>query len=173
MITIETRARLMAARDDVFRAGDGHPSMDLARVAAHIDHALQALCPHLPVTWQTRPDEHGRSLTTCYACGMFWYNHEGDPPHVPYGVSRERAVYMASLEKRLEARTMEHGFAYVTPLEGKRLRANGQYQPGHTIHRFSTSSEDQSDMTQEALAQESDFENEGAPARKMVEDLAT
>lgn len=173
MITTETRAHLMAARDDVFRAGDGHPSMDLARVAAHIDHALKALCPHLPVTWQTRPDEHGRNLTTCYACRMSWYTHEGDPPHVPYGVSRERAVYMASLEERLKARARDHGFAYVTPLEGKRLHANGQYQPGHTIHRFSTSSEDQSDITQEALAQEANFENEGGPARRSIENLGT
>jgi hypothetical protein len=73
---------------------------------------------------------------------------------------------MASLEQRLLVRTRDHGFAYVIPSEGDRLIANDLYQPGHTIHRFSTSTDDRSDDALEALAREADFENEGAPPRR-------
>lgn len=166
MITTGTRAYLMAARDDVFRAGDGHPNIDLALVASHIDRAIRALCPHLPVTWKTGADEHGRSLTTCFACGMFWYNHEIEAQEAKETAARQKAAYMSSLETRLQARALSHGFAYVTSLEGERLRAWGLHQPGHTIYRFSTSSEDLSDATQATSVEEADFENEGAPARQ-------
>lgn len=171
MITMETRAHLMAARDDVSRVGDSHPNVDLAAVAAHIDRALRALCPHLPVTWQTRPDEHGRGLTTCYSCGMSWYNHDTDAVPGPETVTRQRAAYMASLEKRLDARTVAHGHAYVTPLEGKHLHANGQYQPGHTLHRFSTAADDRSDAARDDLARLASFENEGGATRSVGDDL--
>lgn len=166
MITTEMRAHLMAARDTVFHAGDGHANVDLELVAAHIDHALKALCPHLPATWKTDSDEHGRSLTTCYACGMSWYNHESYDQHVPYVAARQQAAYMASLELRLLTRTRDHGFAYVIPSEADRLIANDLYQPGHTIHRFSTLTENRSDDAQETLAREADLENEGPPARE-------
>lgn len=178
MITKETRAHLMAARDDVSRIGDSHPNVDLAAVAAHIDRALRALCPHLPVTWKTRPDEHGAIVTTCYSCGMSWYTHEDGPPPVPKAVTGQREAYMASLEKRLDARMVTHGYAYVTPLEGEHLQANGQYQPGHTIHRFSTPTEDRSDASQagsrsdtrrDDLAREASFENEGGATRSATD----
>lgn len=172
MITTATRAYLMAARDDVFRAGDGHANVDLALVAVHIVRALRSLCPHLPVTWKTQPDENGRSLTICYACGMSWYNHELDIQEAKDTAARQQAAYMSSLEKRIQDWTLAHGFAYVTSLEGERLRAYGLHQPGHTIHRFSTSSEDRSDATQGTLIGEAVFEDEGAPARKLLEDLA-
>jgi hypothetical protein len=83
MITTEMRAQLMGARDAVFRAGDGHANVKLELGAAHIDHALKVLCPHLPATWKTDLDEYGRSLTTCHACSMSWYNHENYDQHVP------------------------------------------------------------------------------------------
>jgi hypothetical protein len=165
MITTEMRGHLMAARDQAFRAGDGHGNVNLELVAAHLDHALEALCPHLPVTWKTQLDEHGRSLTTCYACGMSWYNHERFDQNVPYVLARQQAAYMASLELRLLTRTRDHGFAYVIPSEGDRLTANNLYQPGHTTHRFSTPTEDRSDAALEAPAHEADVENEGAPSR--------
>ena len=168
MITTEMRAHLMAARDAVFRSGDGHANVNLELVAAHIDHALKALCPHLPVTWASRLDAHGRSLTTCYACGMSWYEHESFDQQVPYVAARQQEAYMASLELRLRTRKRDHGFAYVIPSEGERLIANDLYQPGHTIHRFSTPAEDRSDDAQETIAREADFENEGAPARNPV-----
>jgi hypothetical protein len=170
MITKETRAHLMAARDDVSRAGDGHPNLDLALAAAHIDRALEALCPHLPVTRKTGPDERGRSLTTCYACGMSWYNHERTDQPEPHAAERQQAAYMASLEVRLISRARDHGFAYVTTLEGDRLRANELYQPGHTIHRFSTPSEDRSDA---AIALQASLGKERAFAPTLAEDVTT
>lgn len=166
MITTETRAHLMSARDDVFRAGDGHANIDLELVAAHIDHALKALCPHLPATWNSRVDEDGRSLTTCYACGMSWYEHDSFDQNVPYVAARQQAAYMASLELRLHTRKRDHGYAYVIPSEGERLIANDLYQPGHTLHRFSTPTEDRSDAAQEALARSADLEHEGPAAGK-------
>lgn len=172
MITPEMRAHLMAARDAVYRAGDGHANVNLELVAAHIDHALKALCPHLPLTWQTRLDADGRSLTTCYACGMSWYNHETFDQNVPFVVARQQAAYMASLELRLLTRARDHGFAYVIASEGDRLTSNGLYQPGHTVHRFSTPTEDRSDACLEARAREADLEPEGATAPKPVVDLS-
>lgn len=164
MISTDTREHLMAARDDVFRAGDGHPNLDLQLVAAHIDHALKALCPHLPVTWNTRFDEHGRSLTTCYACGMYWYDHDSDEEPAPYVEARQQAAYMASLELRLRTRARDHGFAYVIPSEGERLIANDLYQPGHTVHRFSTVTEDRSDAALGANAPNADPRSDGPDA---------
>ena len=149
MITKETRDHLMAARDAIYRPGDGHPNVDLALVAAHIDRALKGLCPHLPATRKTTTDEFGRMSTTCFACGMFWYDHDNDPPAVPYHIAEQNAGYMALLKKRLDARRVDHGFAYVTPGEAERLEAGGLYQPGHTVHRFSTQAEDRSDAVLE------------------------
>jgi hypothetical protein len=164
MITMETRAHLMAARDDLDRPGDGHGNVDLAQAAQHIDRALRALCPHLPVTWQATVDSQGRGKITCFACGMFWYDHEGDQIRSPYMTEREQAAYMVVLQARLTSRAREHGHAYVTPTEGERLRTYGLRQPGHTIHRFSTSTEDRSDAMLDASAGADAFENEGAPA---------
>ena len=161
MITTEMRVHLMAARDAVFRAGDGHANLDLELVAAHIDHALKALCPHLSVTWRTRLDEQGRTLTTCYACGMSWYEHEKYDQDLPDVATRQQAAYMASLELRLLTRARDHGYAYVIPSEGERLVASNLYQPGHTIHRFSTPDEDRSDAAQEALARDAYGDNAG------------
>lgn len=151
MITAETRAHLMAARDDIYRPGDGHPNLNLTLVADYIDRALRGLCPHLPSTWKTRTGEYGGLLTTCYACGMSWYDHEADPPQIPYDVAHQNAFYMASLRKRLETRRVARGFAYVIPREAERLEAAGLYQPGHTVYRFSTESEDRSDAALEQL----------------------
>lgn len=170
MITPEMRAHLMAARDALFRAGDGHANLNLETAAAHIDHALEAMCPHLPATWRTRADEHGRSFTTCYACGMSWYIHESSQQMMPYVVARQQASYMASLELRLRTRVRDHGFAYVIPSEGERLIANDLYQPGHTSHRFSTLNEDRSDATLAAQARDPDVEIDGAPAVTRDED---
>lgn len=167
MISMETRAHLMAARDDVYRPGDGHPSLDLALVAAHIDRAIRGLCPHLPSTWKTRTDEYGRVVTTCFACGMFWYDHENDPPPTSYAIARQNAGYMALLQKRLDARKAEHGFAYVTPQEAERLEENRLYQPGHTVHRFSTESEDRSDAAMEERERLAELESERAMAEMM------
>ncbi len=149
MITKETRDHLMAARDDVYRRGDGHPNVDLVLVATYIDRALQGLCPHLPATRTTSTDEFGRTSTACFACGMFWYDHDNDPPPVPYHIAEQNAGYMVLLRKRLDARRAKHGFAYVTPDEAERLEAGGLYQPGHTVHRFSTEAEDRSDAVLE------------------------
>lgn len=166
MITAEMRAHLMAARDAVFRAGDGHANVNLELVAAYIDHALEALCPHVPATWQPRIDADGRRLTTCYACGMSWYHHEHFEQDVTRVVAGQQAAYMASLELRLRTRARDHGFAYVIAEEGDRLTAHDLYQPGHTTHRFSTPSEHRSDAFLEARALEAEMENEGAPVRK-------
>lgn len=167
-----TRVHLMAARDDVLRVGDGHAGERFAFVTAHIDRAPKGQFPHRPATWERRRDENGRRITACEACGTSWYAPEWSAQQVPYGVARQHAAYMASLELRLQARTVEHGFAYVTSLEGERLAANELFQPGHTVHRFSTWSEDRSDTTAEDLAQEADFENEGAPPRATGDDPA-
>lgn len=171
MITMETRAHLMAARDDVYRPGDGHPNVDLALTAAYIDHALRSLCPHLPGTWKTRTDEYGRVATTCFACGMFWYDHENDPPQVSYTVAQQHAGYMALLQKRLDTRRATHGFAYVTPSEAERLESYGLYQPGHTIHRFSIEAEDRSDAALEERERLAELESERVMAEERGLDL--
>lgn len=169
MISTETRARLMAARDDVFRAGDGHPNLDLEAAAAHIDRALRSLCPHLPVTWKTRPDEHSRDLITCYACGMSWYDHDKSPVQESYAVARQNALFMTALEERLETRAVAHGFAWVTAREGEQLQANGLYQPGHTIHRFSTEIEDRSDAALEDQERHAQLESERITVQQATE----
>lgn len=160
MITTETRVRLMATRDDVFRASDRHNNLNLLRAVAHIDRAMMDLCPHLPETWTSHVDEHSRGLTTCHACRMSWYDHENDARTMPYATERQQAAYMASPHVRLETRALEHGFAYVTPLEGERLLANDLFQPGHTIHRYSSLNEDRSDSALDDIAREDDLGNE-------------
>jgi hypothetical protein len=156
MIGTETRDHLMTARAHITRAVDVRSDASLVTAAALIDRALKDLCPHLWETWYTAADDRGRRCTTCYACGMWWYDH-GDagqdlPAAAARRLSKQQVEYLDYLDIKLRIRERDHGHAYLTPSEAERLLARGLRQPGHTVHRFSTPSEDRSDATLAALA---------------------
>jgi hypothetical protein len=157
MFGIETREHLMTARAHITRALDARGDAGLATAAALIDRALKDLCPHLAETWHTAADDRGCPYTTCYACGMWWYDHGDADQDLPAAAAARRrreqqAEYLDYLGIRLRIREREHGHAYLTPFEAERLLARNLRQPGHTVHRFSTRSEDRSDATVAALA---------------------
>jgi hypothetical protein len=155
MIGAETRDHLMTARAHITRAVDVRGDAGLATAAALIDRALKDLCPHLQATWHIASDDLGQPRTTCYACGMWWYDHGDADQNLPAAARRRReqqAEYLDYLGIRLRIRERDHGHAYLTPFEAERLLARNLRQPGHTVHRFSTRSEDRSDATLAALA---------------------
>jgi hypothetical protein len=156
MIGTETREDLMTAREHIYRAVDARGDANLSTAAALIDRALKDLCPHLRATWHIAVDDRGRPRTTCYACGMWWYDH-GDPGRdAPAAAARrlsnQQEEYLDYLDIKLRIRERDHGHAYLTPFEAERLLARDLRQPGHTVHRFSTFVEDRSDATLAARA---------------------
>lgn len=72
MLTESQRADVVTARQTILRAARGEDA-DLAAAASMLDRLLQESCPHDPAGWHTTPDDDGRRLTTCYACGVSWY----------------------------------------------------------------------------------------------------
>jgi hypothetical protein len=73
MLNSESRADIVTARNTLELIARGADYADPSTAAALLDRALKRECPHDPATWQTAPDDTGRSLTTCGACGVSWY----------------------------------------------------------------------------------------------------
>lgn len=84
MMNAQLRADMVGVREALNRAaiGQAQPA-DFTGAIAMMDRALRSLCPHGPVTWNSRADDSGDIVTTCDRCDISWHEY----PELPAGCS--------------------------------------------------------------------------------------